>query len=76
MQFLTFYRDEGQKIVQKSTKVCNLLHKTLDRRTMHTKKVNFLVHTHFFYRQLDFQSEPEVVNVILENEPKSCLAVA
>ena len=32
--------------------------------------------THSFYRQLDFQSEPGVANEILENEPKSCLAVA
>ena len=30
----------------------------------------------FFYRQLDFQSEPGVANKISENEPKSCLAVA
>ena len=30
----------------------------------------------FFYRQLDFPSEPGVANEILENEPKSCLAVA
>ena len=29
-----------------------------------------------FYRQLDFSSEPEVANEILENEPKSCLIVA
>ena len=33
-------------------------------------------HTHFFYRQLDFSSEPGVANEILENEPKSCLTVA
>ena len=32
--------------------------------------------THFFYRQLDFSSEPGIVNEILENEPKSCLTVA
>ena len=32
--------------------------------------------THFFYRQLDFSSEPRVANEILENEPKSCLTVA
>ena len=25
----------------------------------------------FYYRQLDFSSEPGVVNEILENEPKS-----
>ena len=31
---------------------------------------------HFFYRQLDFSSEPEVANKILENEPKICLTVA
>ena len=30
----------------------------------------------FFYRQLDFPSEPRFANEILENEPKSCLAVA
>ena len=30
----------------------------------------------FFYRQLDFSSEPGVANEILENEPKSCLKVA
>ena len=30
----------------------------------------------FFYRQLDFSSEPGVANEILENEPKSCLTVA
>ena len=27
----------------------------------------------FFYRQLDFSSEPGVANEILENEHKSCL---
>ena len=32
--------------------------------------------THFFYRQLDFSSEPGVANEILENEAKSCLTVA
>ena len=32
--------------------------------------------THFFYRQLDFSSEPGVANKILGNEPESCLAVA
>ena len=32
--------------------------------------------THFFYRQLDFSSEPGVANENLENEPKSCLTVA
>ena len=32
--------------------------------------------THLFYRQLNFPSEPGVANEILENEPKSCLAVA
>ena len=31
---------------------------------------------HFFYRQLDFPSEPGVANEILENEPKNCLTVA
>ena len=30
----------------------------------------------FFYRQLNFPSEPGVTNEILENEAKSCLAVA
>ena len=30
----------------------------------------------FFYRQIDFSSEPGVANEILENEPKSCLTVA
>ena len=30
----------------------------------------------FFYKQLDFPSEPGVANEILENEAKSCLAVA
>ena len=30
----------------------------------------------FFYRQLDFSSEPGVANEILENEPKSYLTVA
>ena len=30
----------------------------------------------FFYRQLDFPSEPGYANEILENEPESCLAVA
>ena len=30
----------------------------------------------FFYRQLDFPSETGVANEILENEAKSCLAVA
>ena len=29
-----------------------------------------------FYRQLDFSSQPEVVNRILENTTKSCLTVA
>ena len=29
----------------------------------------------FFYRQLDFPSEPGVANEILENEPKSCLTL-
>ena len=29
----------------------------------------------FFYRHLDFSSEPGVANEILENEPKSCLIV-
>ena len=32
--------------------------------------------THFFYRQLDFPSEPGVANEILENESENCLAVA
>ena len=32
--------------------------------------------THFFYKQLNFPSEPGVANEILENEAKSCLAVA
>ena len=31
---------------------------------------------HIFYRQLDFSSEPEVANEILENEPKSYLIIA
>ena len=31
---------------------------------------------HLFYRQLDFPSEPGVANEIMENEAKSCLAVA
>ena len=31
---------------------------------------------HIFYRQLNFPSEPGVANEILENEAKSCLAVA
>ena len=30
----------------------------------------------FFYRQLDFSSEPGAANEILEDEPKSCLTVA
>ena len=30
----------------------------------------------FFYRQLDFSSQPRVANEILENELKSCLTVA
>ena len=38
-------------------------------------KVNQQYYT-FFYRQLDFPSEPEVANEILENEPKGCLTVA
>ena len=29
----------------------------------------------FFYRQLDFSSEPGVANQISENEPKSCRGV-
>ena len=33
-------------------------------------------YAHFFNRQLDFSSEPGVANEILENEVKSCLAVA
>ena len=39
---------------------------------------HFIEHTAntFFYRQLDFLSEPGVANEILENEPKSCLAVS
>ena len=39
---------------------------------------NISIHVgiHFFYRQLDFQSQPGVANEILENEPKSCLTVA
>ena len=32
--------------------------------------------TNFFYRQLNFPSEPGVASEILENEAKSCLAVA
>ena len=32
--------------------------------------------TYFFYRQLDFSSEPGVAYEILENEPQSCLTVA
>ena len=32
--------------------------------------------SNFFYRQLDFSSEPGVAKEILENEPKSCLTVA
>ena len=41
-------------------------------------KIHFLSwwNTHFFYRQLDFPSEPGVANEILENEANSCLAVA
>ena len=38
-----------------------------------------VLHSHahiFLHRQLDFPSEPGVSNEILENEPKSCLAVA
>ena len=31
---------------------------------------------HIFYRQPNFPSEPGVANEILENEAKSCLAVA
>ena len=31
---------------------------------------------HIFYRQLDFPSEPDVANEILENEAKSYLTVA
>ena len=40
--------------------------------------INFVKYncTHFFYRQLDFPSEPGVANEILENEPKSCLTIA
>ena len=29
----------------------------------------------YFYRQLDFPSEPGVASEILENEPKSCLVL-
>ena len=32
--------------------------------------------THFFYRQLDFSSQPGVANEVLENEAESCLTVA
>ena len=39
-------------------------------------QVSFIYYTFCFYRQLDFPSEPGVANEILENEPKSCLAVA
>ena len=32
---------------------------------------------HVFYRQLEFSSEPGIAHeIILENEPKSCLKVA
>ena len=31
--------------------------------------------THFFYRQIDFSSEPGAANEILENEAKSCLVL-
>ena len=34
------------------------------------------IHKHFFYRQLDFSSEPGVANEILEKDAKSCLTVA
>ena len=33
-------------------------------------------YTHFFYKQLHFQSQPGVASEILENEAESCLAVA
>ena len=38
--------------------------------------VGFGWNKQFFYRQLDFPSKPEFANEILENEAKSCLAVA
>ena len=38
-------------------------------------EINYRAYT-FFYRQLDFSSEPGGANKILENEPKSCLTVA
>ena len=33
-------------------------------------------YTFFFYRQLDFSSEPGVANEFWENEAESCLVVA
>ena len=38
-------------------------------------RIAIMIYT-FFYRQLDFPSEPGIANEILENEPKSSLAVA
>ena len=38
-----------------------------------TNKISPAGYTFFFYRQLDFSSEPGVANEILENEAKSCL---
>ena len=42
----------------------------------HTLMESLKVDTIFFYRQLDFPSEPGVANDILGNEAKSCLTVA
>ena len=45
----------------------DLLKSLIDIRT---EAVHF-----FFYRQLNFSSEPGVANEILENEPKRCLVL-
>ena len=41
-----------------------------------TAKVHENVTHFFFYRQLDFSSEPGVANEFWENEAESCLVVA
>ena len=51
------------------------LTKVLSVKILSYKLVPMAVYT-FFYKQLDFPSEPGVAAEILENEPKSCLTVA
>ena len=48
-----------------------LVRKTWTEKCMAIAFSYFFI-AHFFYRQIDFSSEPGVANEILENEPKNC----